>query len=407
MPAQEGGMSQRQHKNPASPGACVNVGHTAAALNDLIVVGAGVIGLSIAWRAAQRGLCPLVLDAGEPGDGATGVAAGMLAPVTEADFGEEALLELNLASARMYPAFVSELEAASGIAAGYRETGALNVAVDRDQAEELARLHELQRSLGLEARWLTPRECRALEPGLAPRVAGGIDASGDHQVSPRLLGTALRAALELAGGSVRSHTPVESIAVEGGEAAGVVLASGEELRARTVVIAAGARSAGIVVPPGADVPVRPVKGQILRLAGDPEQPVCGRIVRTTEVYAVPRADGRLIVGATVEERGFDAAVTAGGVLDLLRAGYEVLPGIAELQLLQATAGHRPATPDNQPVIGESAVRGLVWATGHWRNGVLLAPVTADAVASLAVEGTLPDELSRFSPRRFAAAQVVR
>src|SRR5437764_12285077 len=184
---------------------------------QMIVVGAGVIGLAIAWRAAQRGLRPLVLEAGEPAEGATGVAAGMLAPVTEADFGEEALLELNLASARLYPDFVAEVHAESGLTTGYGRSGALNVAVGRDQASELARLHELQRSLGLEARWRTGRECRALEPGLSPRVAGGIDAPGDHQISPRLLASALRAALERSGARLRVHTPVESLAVEGGE----------------------------------------------------------------------------------------------------------------------------------------------------------------------------------------------
>jgi glycine oxidase len=177
------------------------------------------------------------------------------------------------------------------------------------------------------------------------------------------------------------------------------------VRAGTVVVAAGARSAGIGVPAGAEIPIRPVKGQILRLGGDAAQPVSTRIVRTPEVYAVPRADGRLVVGATVEERGFDTSVTAGGVLDLLRSAYEVLPGIAELELLDASAGHRPATPDNEPVVGEGSVPGLVWATGHWRNGVLLAPVTAEAVVALITDGELPPELRRFSPRRFAPAEV--
>src|SRR4051812_47976306 len=205
---------------------------------DLVVVGAGVIGLAIAWRAAQRGLPPLVLDAGEPGAGATGVAAGMLAPVTEADFGEESLIELNLASARRYPAFIAELEAESGHATGFRQTGALNVAIDRDQSEELRRLHELQYALGLEARWLPASECRALEPGLATRVMGGIEAPGDHQVSPRLLAGALRAALERAGGAVRPFARVRAVTVEGGRVADVVLGSGESIPARTVVVAA-------------------------------------------------------------------------------------------------------------------------------------------------------------------------
>jgi glycine oxidase len=374
---------------------------------QVVVVGAGVIGLAIAWRLAQRGMRPLVLDAGEPASGATGVAAGMLAPVTEADFGEEALVSLNLASAELYPAFVAELEAETGLETGYRQTGALNVAVDRDQAEELARLHELQRELGLDARWLSARDCRALEPGLSTRVAAGIEASRDHQVSPRRLSQALRTAVEKRGGAVRSSARVVALSVEGGETAGVVLESGAVVESSTVVMAAGAQTGQIELPAGAELPIRPVKGQILRLGGDAAHPVATRIVRTPEAYAVPRADGRLVVGATVEERGFDAAVTAGGVLDLLRAAYEVLPGITELELLQASAGHRPATPDNQPAIGEGTVPGLVWATGHWRNGVLLAPVTADAIAGLIAGDELPPALREFSPRRFTPAEVTR
>jgi glycine oxidase len=266
---------------------------------QLVVVGAGVIGLAIGWRAAQRGMRPLVIDAGTPASGATGVAAGMLAPVTEADFGEQALIELNLASAERYRSFVTELEAETGEQTGYRQTGAVNVAVDRDQAEELARLHELQRELGLAARWLSARECRALEPGLSPRVSAGIEAPGDHQVSPRRLAHALQAAVERNGGSVRSLERVARLSVEGGETAGVVLESGAVVESGTVVLAAGARSAAIALPPGAEIPLRPVKGQILRLGGDAARPVATRIVRTPEVYAVPRADGRLVVGATV------------------------------------------------------------------------------------------------------------
>jgi glycine oxidase len=399
MPAQEGGRDRRQTEVAMSES-------RESEAHDLVVIGAGVIGLAIAWRAAGSGLRTVVLDADEPAAGATGVAAGMLAPVTEADFGEESLLSLNLASARLYPDFVAELETASGRETGYRRTGALNVAVDRDQAEELERLHELQRSLGLEARWLSARNCRALEPSLSTRIVGGIEAPGDHQVSPRLLAGALRAAIEREGGSVRPRTRADAIAVEAGETAGVVLESGETLSARTVVVAAGARSAAIEVPAGAGVPVRPVKGQILRLRGEAgAPPIVSRIVRTPEVYAVPRADGRLVVGATVEERGFDAAVTAGGVLELLRSAYEALPGITELELVEASAGHRPATPDNEPVIGESALPGLVWATGHWRNGVLLAPLTADAVVGLITAGELPADLRAYTPMRFAPAEV--
>ena len=373
---------------------------------DAIVIGAGVIGLTIGWRLAQRGLATVVLDAHEPAAGATGVAAGMLAPVTEADFGEERLIELNLAAARDYPAFVAELEAETGMTTGYRATGTITVAVDRDQVEELRRLHAFHQSLGLCADWLPARQCRKLEPGLSTRVAGGVLAPEDHQVSPRALAAALASALERSGGMLRTSAHVASLVIEADQVRGVELESGAELWARQVVAATGARSADLGgLPSDARVPVRPVKGQILRLRGAPEAPVASRVIRTPEVYAVPRADGRVIVGATVEERGFDRSVTAGGVLELLWRAYEAIPGITELELLAASAGLRPGTPDNGPIVGESEVAGLVWATGHWRNGVLLAASTADAVVELVTDGELPEAFRAFSPERFARAAL--
>ena len=379
------------------------------AAQEVIVVGAGAIGLSIGWRLAQHGFSTLVLDAVRPGHGATGVAAGMLAPVTEADFGEEALIALNLASLRRWPAFAADLRQASGIDCGYRETGALTVAVDRDQDELLRRLHAYQRELGLDAQWLPARECRRLEPGLAPGIAGGILAPQDRQVSPRPLARALAAALEAAGGRLRTEARVVH-AAPGAGGVSVQLEHGETLEAGAVVVAAGADSVGIDgVPEHARVPVRPVKGQILRLrAQRPAVLPARRVVRTPEIYAVPREDGELVVGATVEERGWDRSVTAGGVLELLRRAYEVLPGVSELELVETAAGLRPGTPDNGPIVGESGVPGLWWATGHWRNGILLAPVTADAIAAMLAEEEPPGELAPFGPARFAvgaAAEV--
>jgi glycine oxidase len=339
------------------------------------VVGAGVIGLACAWRCAQRGLRVLVLErAAEPGSGASGVAAGMLAPVTEAEFGEEALLRLNLAGAELWPAFAAELAERSGLDTGYRASGALVVAADRDDAEELRRLHAFQRSLGLDVSWLSGRDCRRLEPRLSPRVPGGILADHDHQVEPRAVVRALCAAFEAEGGELRC---------------GVEVSDPAGLDAEHVVLAAGCWSGA---------PVRPVKGQILRLRGEP---LAGRLVRTPRCYVVSRPGGEVVVGATVEERGFDTTVTGDGVFRLLEAAREVLPDVGELELVEAAARLRPGTPDNAPLIGEHD--GLVWATGHHRNGVLLAPITAQAVAAIVTGDDPPAAVEPFGAARFAKA----
>jgi glycine oxidase len=350
---------------------------------DAIVVGAGVIGLACAWRASQRGLRVCVVDRDRPGSGASRVAAGMLAPVGEASWDEERLLELNLRSARAYPEFAAELERESGRTVGYRRCGALHVALDRDEAEELGRRYELQRSLGLDAEWLRRSACRELEPGLSTAVTAGVHVPGDGEVDPRRLLAALVGALAHATATLITGVEVTEAIVDGDRVAGVRLDNGRELGADVVVVATGAWSGEASWLPAAARPqVRPVKGQVVRLAGPSERPLCERIVASERVYVVPRADGEVVVGATVEERGFETTVTAGGVHELLREGYRALPDVAELELVEASAGLRPGTPDNAPVIGLGALDGLVLATGHYRNGILLAPATADAVAEL-------------------------
>jgi glycine oxidase len=341
-----------------------------------------VAGLSAAWRAARSGLRVVVLDRDRPGAGASSVAAGMLAPVTEAEFGEEELLRLNLEAAALWPAFAAELEELTGLPTGYRRSGALVVAVDRDDAEELRRLNELQRSLGLEAKWLVPSAARAIEPGLAPRIAGAIDAPAEAQADPVALVAALVRAVEDAGGEIRSGTEATGIRIEGDRVTGVCTTGAEALDAGAVVLAAGAWSGRVGGLPSELVPrVRPVKGQLLHLRTRPGAArLVGRIVRTPRCYVVPRPDGRVIVGATSEERGFDTSVDAGAVHRLLEAAWEVLPDVWELELEGACAGLRPGTPDNRPLLGGTPVEGLLFATGHYRNGILLAPVTAARVA---------------------------
>jgi glycine oxidase len=367
-----------------------------------VIVGGGTIGLACAWRAARRGLRVRVLERDEPGAGATHVAAGMLAPVGEANWGEDAIVRMSTASAAQWPRFAEELRLDSGMESGYEPRGALHVALDRDEAEELRRRFDLMSSLDLGVEWLRPSECRELEPGLSPSCTAGVHLSGEAAVDPRLLVPALAAAVQEAGGQVLAPTEVVDSIFEEQRLAGVVTSEGREHRADRVVLATGAwAGAGSWLPPSARPPVRPVKGQLLVLRGGPEQVVAERIVTTERVYLVPRADGRLIVGATVEERGFDLQVTAGGVHELLREAYRALPDVAELELAETLAGLRPGTPDNAPLIGPGSLDGLILATGHYRNGILLTPVTAEAVAATLAGDPVPPEAQLAHPGRFA------
>jgi glycine oxidase len=366
---------------------------------DLVVVGAGDIGLTIAWRAAASARSVLVLERDTPGQGSSHAAAGMLAPVSEAVLTEQPLLQLGLRSAAMYPEFVAEVEAASGRATGYHRCGSLLLAQDADAAEALARELDVRTRLGLAVRRLRGSEARALEPALAPSLRLALEIGDDHAVDPRALTAALVLAVANAGGVVRSDAEVAGLErVPGGRVSGVRLAGGDRVSCEAVVLATGAWSVP-GLPEAARVPVRPVKGQIMRLH-DPAGPgLLHRVVRMRGGYLVPRGDGRYVLGATMEDRGFDTAVTAGAVHDLLRDAAEVLPGVLELVLDEASAGLRPGTPDNAPVIGPGALDGLHWATGHMRNGILLAPVTAELVLA-GLDGARAE--APFDPRRFAA-----
>jgi glycine oxidase len=365
---------------------------------EVVVAGGGVIGLAVAWRACEAGLSVTLAD-DVVGRGASWAAAGMLAPVTEVHYGEEALLRLNLAAARRYPDFVAALEERAGRATGYRPHGTVVVARDADDNAVLDDLFAFQQRLGLEVERLASRECRRLEPGLAPSVRGGILVAGDHQVDNRALVAALLHACRRNGVTLTGEG-VAAVEHAAGRVTAVRLTGGQRLACRTVVVAAGAWSASIEGVPAELVPLRPVKGQLVHLRGPADQPIASRTVRGLEVYLVPRTDGRVVVGATAEERGFDTTVTAGGVFQLLRAAWELLPGIDELELTETVAGLRPGTPDNAPLIGPTGIDGLILATGHYRNGILLAPVTADAVVGLLTDGRLPDEAAPFTPQRF-------
>ena len=451
---------------------------------DVLVIGGGVIGLSIAWRAAQRGMRVTVADPA-PGSGASNAAAGMITPISEAAYAERELFRLGRESQRRYPEFAAELTRLTGEPTGYRQAGTLQVAYDADDLAMLGEYQALQESFGVPARRLTARECRQAEPMLDPAIRGGLLAAEDASVDPRLLTRALLAAASKAGAEIirqpaaeiliaggarasaaqastpraagarasaaQASTPwaagarasagpasagragaAEAFAAEAGaaqasaaraggarasagragagragagRAAGALLGDGTQILAPRVVLAAGWSSDSIAgLPAGTVPPVRPVKGQILRLRSGPPgllaRSVRG-IVRGSSVYLVPRESGELVIGATQEELGADTRVTAGGVWELLRDARTIVPGITELELAEAVAGLRPGTPDNAPVLGPSALPGLVLATGHFRAGVLLAPVTADVITDYLATRRMPDLAAAFTPGRFA------
>jgi glycine oxidase len=327
----------------------------------------------------------VVLDRGDLGAGTSHVAAGMLAPVAETDAGERPLLELGLQSAQRWPAFAAQLGEVSGVDIGYRACGTLMLARDRDEAEALERERVLRERFGLRVEPLLPSAARRLEPALAPTLRSALHLPDDHAVDPRRVCEALARAAQAAGAVLRAGVEVDELAA---------------LPAEQVVVAAGPWSGAF----GDEGRVRPVKGQSLRLR-DPSGPgLLERVVRWGQPspgYLVPRGDGRYVLGATSEERGFDTAVTAGGLHELLRDANELVPGVLELEIEEHLAGLRPGTPDNAPIIGRSlADPRVVWATGHYRNGVLLAPVTADLVVAELTGETVEHA---FGPDRFLGA----
>ncbi|GAB2818852.1 glycine oxidase ThiO [Actinocorallia aurea] len=364
----------------------------------IVIIGAGVVGLGVAWRAAQRGLAVTLVDP-SPGSGASHVAAGMLTPVGELQYGEEDHLMLGIDSRDRYPAFAAELAELTGIDVGHQREGNLSVAYDGDDLAFLREQHEFQASLGLRTELLTGRECRKLEPMLAPSVRGGILAPEDGSVNPRkVVAALLQACADVPLVRKRAH----EIVIEDGRAKGVRLEDGTVLPADQVVLAAGSWSGGL-----SDLPVRPVKGQIIRLRSP--RPFLTRatrgLVQGFSLYLVPRPDGELVVGATQEELGFDGRVTAGGLWELLRDARALFPGVTELEFAEVTASFRPGSPDNAPILGPSGTDGLVYATGHYRNGILLAPLTADAVAGVLAGEDLPEVARPFTAARFAPVET--
>jgi glycine oxidase len=373
---------------------------------QVVIIGAGVIGLGIGWRLASRGVPVRIFDQGAAGAGSSHAAAGMLAACCEAEPGEEALVALGRESQARWPAFAAELKEVSGIDVELRTEGTLVVALT---ADDQARLHHhlvFQQELGLPLQWISAAETRRREPHLAGKLAGAVWSPQDHQVDNRKLATALRMAAERSGAQLHEHVAVRDIAIKDGRAEGVVLADGTKIAADLVVLAAGAWSRGVAgVAPELRPPVRPIKGQMLALRMDPAAPLITHVLWAPGVYLVPRHDGRLIVGATVEEKSFDTSITAGGLLTLLEAAWRAVPAIEELAVDEMWVGHRPGSRDDAPILGPGPAEGLIYATGHHRNGILLTPVTADAITRLVLDGTLEAAIRPFGMERFAPARA--
>jgi len=371
----------------------------------IAVIGAGVIGLGIAWRLAPRASVS-VFDRGKAGGGASHAAGGMLAACCEAEPGEEALVALGRESQARWPAFAEELAHTSGIDVELRREGTLVLALTADDQAEIAHRLEFQRLLDLPLEWLSAAATRKREPHLAGKIAGALFSPEDHQVDNRKLVAALRIAAEGASAAIHEHRPVKEIVVQGGRAKGVALEDGTLAAADMVVLAAGAWSRTIGgLPPDRRPPVRPVKGQMLALQMSASAPLLNHVLWAPGAYLVPRRDGRLVIGGTVEERGFDETITAGGMLTLLEAAWRAIPAVEELPIDEIWVGHRPGSRDDAPILGHGPLEGLFYATGHHRNGILLAPVSADAMARLILDDVVEPAIKPFGLERFLPARA--
>ena len=374
---------------------------------DVAIIGAGVIGTAVAHELARRGASVLVLERDSPGRRATWAAAGMLSPLGEAA-GDARLVELAVESLGRYAAFVHALREETGIDVEYRTNGKLHVAFDEEEAAALQRLAAGPFAARLEASLLAPDAARDLEPELGPGIALALLVGRDHRVNNRLLAQALAAAATRAGAVIRTGTPAAGVVASGGQVTGVRLTSGQVIGAPQVVIAAGSWSGDVEGLP-ASLPVFPIKGQMIAVDGRARHngrtgraPI-GRVLHGRGAFLIPREDGRILVGSTVEEVGFRTGPTPRGVGWLIERATALVPLLADLPLVETWAGFRPGTPDHLPVIGvDPDLRGLYYATGHFRNGILLAPLTAQTLADLLLDGVQDPLLEPFSVRRLRA-----
>ena len=371
----------------------------------ILIIGGGVIGLGIGWQLAKAGAAVTIYERGQAGRGASWAAAGMLGPIAEAHIDELDLLKLSNQSLARYPEWVDELETETGMPIGYRAEGTLIIGMKPDDAYQLEHAYNLQQDLGLNVEWLSGQEARKIERSLSPYVTAAVRCETDHQVDNRLMTQALQRAYQGRGGVLHQNTNVESVVIENGTATGIQTADGFQA-ADVLILAAGCWSGQLSGLPDTVIPpVRPVKGQMLALRMQ-DGFMLKNVVRTVKarypmpVYLVPRADGRLIVGATTEEKGFHTDLTVGGVYELLHGACEAVPGVYDLPLIETWTGLRPGSTDNAPILGKTPIENLIYATGHYRNGILLTPITAYEVSKLILTGETSETIAPFNLARF-------
>ena len=365
-----------------------------------------MIGLGIGWQLAKAGAAVTIHERGQAGRGASWAAGGMLGPIAEAHIDELDLLKLSNQSLARYPEWVQELETETEMSIGYRAEGTLIIGIQPDDAIQLNHAYTLYQDLGMNVDWLSGQEAREIESALSPYVSAAIRCETDHQVDNRLMVQALQRAYQGRGGVLHQNSGVERIVIENGIATGVQTEAGFQ-EADVCILAAGCWSGQIRGLPDAIIPpVRPVKGQMLALQMRGNV-IINNVIRTVKarypmpVYLVPRTDGRLVVGATTEELGFDTDLIVGGIYELLHGACEAVPGIYELPLLETWTGLRPGSSDNAPILGKTPVENLIYATGHYRNGILLTPITAYEIAELVLTGETSETIAPFHLNRFS------
>lgn len=366
--------------------------------SDLLVIGGGLIGCAIAWEAAQRGLRVTVIERDEVGWGATHAAGGMLAPLAEAD-GESPFLRICCRSAELYPGFVAKLRDTVGLDVEYRTEGTIFVSLNETDDEELESRFRWQRDCGMNIERLSRANLLGIEPSLNPEVRWALLFPNDHQVNNRRLIKAVYAAACSAGVEFRTNTNAERLLIRkdgGHQVIRGVQADGKVFEAEKVVIAAGSWSSRIAETP--ETGIVPIRGQMVAVRN--AVPPVRHTIYSRRGYLVPRLDGRLIAGSTTENAGFECLNTAGGISTVITNALEIMPGFANQPIVETWAGLRPRAADHLPVIGpDASIRGLIHATGHYRNGILLAPLTALVVGDL-LTGSSPEiDLTPFLPSR--------